>query len=180
VANHQTQPSLLRRLDDTGLPLLITRLVLGGLFVYMGIEKAINPIDFLKMVREYHMVPEQPPIILNLIAASLPWLEIWCGCLLIAGVALRGSALTLLVMLVGFTIVVALRALHIHNTQAIPFCAIEFDCGCGNGVEWICGKIPKNIGLSILSLIVLLSRSRKLCLWGDVFRLPSAAPAPTD
>jgi len=171
----RTHLGLLRRLDDTGIPLLVTRLVLGGLFVYMGIEKALVPTDFLKMVREYHMVPEHPPLMLNLIAASLPWLEIWCGCLLIAGVALRGSALTLLVMLVGFTIVVTLRALHIHHTQAIPFCAIEFDCGCGAGVEWICGKIPKNIGLCILSLIILLSRSRKLCLWGDVFRPPSSS-----
>jgi len=176
----RTQPGLLRRLDDTGVPLLIIRLVLGGLFVYMGIEKALNPIDFLKVVREYHMVPEQPPIMLNLIAAALPWIEIWCGCLLIAGVALRGSAMLLLVMLVAFTVMIALRALHIHDTQSIPFCEIEFDCGCGNGVEWICGKIPKNIGLSILSLIVLLSRSRKLCLRGDVFRRPAAAPALTD
>ena len=173
----QTQPGLLQRVNDTGIPLLITRLVLGGLFIYMGFGKAVAPTDFLKMVREYHMVPEQPPILLNLIAAALPWIEIWCGCLLIAGVALRGSALALLIMLVGFTIIVTLRALDIHNTQAIPFCEIEFDCGCGTGVEWICGKIPENIGLCVLSLIVLLSRSRKLCLWGDVFRLPTSAPA---
>ena len=133
----QTQPGLLRRLDDTGMPLLITRLVLGGLFVYMGIEKALNPIEFLKMVREYHMVPEQPPIMLNLIAAALPGIEIWCGCLLIAGVALRGSAMLLLVMLVGFTIMVTLRAFHIYNTQSIPFCEIEFDCGCGTVNEII-------------------------------------------
>jgi len=165
----QTQPGLLRRLDETGIPLLVTRLVLGALFIYMGFNKAVAPTDFLKMVREYHMVPEQPPILLNLIAATLPWVEIWCGMLLMAGVALRGSAMALLIMLVGFTIVVAVRALNIHYSQGIPFCAIEFDCGCGAGVEWICGKIPKNIGLTILSLIVLLSRSRKLCLWGDVF-----------
>lgn len=173
----QTQPGLLRRLDDTGIPLLIIRLLLGGLFIYMGFNKAIAPTDFLKMVREYHMVPEQPPIMLNLIAATLPWIEIWCGVLLIVGVALRGSALALLAMLVGFTIVIALRALDIHNTEGIPFCAIEFDCGCGTGVEWICGKIPKNIGLCILSLIIMLSRSRKLCLWGDVFQRPATAQA---
>lgn len=176
----QAQPGLLRRLDDTGIPLLLARLILGGLFIYMGFNKAVAPTDFLKLVREYHMVPEHPPTMLNTIAAALPWIEIWCGVLLIAGVALRGSALALLAMLVGFTIIVTMRAFHIYNTQEIPFCAIKFDCGCGSGEEWICHKIPKNIGLSILSLIVLLSRSRKLCLWGDVFRLPATARATTD
>jgi uncharacterized membrane protein YphA (DoxX/SURF4 family) len=160
--------SLLRRLDQTGLPLLIARLVLGGLFIYMGIEKALNPTDFLKMVREYHMVPEHPPIFLNLIAAALPWLEVWCGLLLVAGVALRGTALLLLAMLVGFTIAVALRALNIYHAGHLPFCDIKFNCGCGTGEEWICHKIPKNLGLCLLSLLILLSRSGWLCLRRDL------------
>jgi uncharacterized membrane protein YphA (DoxX/SURF4 family) len=172
-----SQPNLLARIDRTGVPLLIARFALGGLFIYMGLEKALNPVDFLKMVREYHMVPEQPPLLLNLIAAVLPWLEVLCGLLLIAGTALRGTALLLLAMLVGFTAVVALRALNIHATQHLPFCAIKFDCGCGTGEEWICQKIPKNLGLCLLSLIVLLSRSRRFCLGGDLFRVP-ARPAP--
>jgi uncharacterized membrane protein YphA (DoxX/SURF4 family) len=172
-----SQRNLLARIDRTGVPLLIARLALGGLFIYMGLEKAINSVDFLKMVREYHMVPEQPPLLLNLIAAVLPWLEVLCGLLLIAGTALRGTALLLLAMLVGFTAVVALRALSIYAGQQIPFCAIKFDCGCGTGEEWICHKIPKNLGLCLLSLIVLFSKSRRFCLRGDLFR-PPARPAP--
>ena len=168
-----SQPSLLRRLDKTGVPLLIARIVLGSLFVYMGMEKALNPVDFLKMVREYHMVPEHPPIMLNLIAAALPWLEVLCGLLLIAGVAIRGTALLLLAMLVGFTAAVALRALNIYSAQNLPFCAIKFDCGCGTGEEWICEKIPKNLGLCLLSLMILLSTSRRFCLRGDLFRSPT-------
>jgi uncharacterized membrane protein YphA (DoxX/SURF4 family) len=160
--------SLLRRLDQTGLPLLIARLALGGLFIYMGLEKALNPIDFLKMVREYHMVPEHPPIFLNLIAAVLPWLEVWCGLLLVAGVALRGTALLLLAMLVAFTAAVTLRALNIYHAGHLPFCAIKFNCGCGTGEEWICHKIPKNLGLCLLSLLILLSRSGWLCLSRDL------------
>ena len=163
-----SNPGLLRRLDQTGLPLLATRLALGGLFIYMGLEKALNPIDFLKMVREYHMVPEHPPIFLNLIAAVLPWLEVWCGLLLVAGVALRGTALLLLAMLVGFTVAVTLRALNIYHAGHLPFCAIKFNCGCGTGEEWICHKIPKNLGLCLLTLLILLSRSGWLCLRRDL------------
>ncbi len=171
------EPGLLRRLDRTGVPLVLARIALGVMFVYTGIEKAINPVDFLKMIHEYHMVPEQPPILLNSMAAVLPWLEVLCGLLLIAGVALRGTALLLLAMLVGFTGAVALRALHIYNAQDIAFCAIKFDCGCGTGEEWICEKIPKNLGLGLLSLIILLSASRRLCLRGDLFKRTDTARA---
>lgn len=172
-------PGLLRRVDETGIPLLVSRLLLGAIFIYMAVDKAANPIDFLKLIREYQMVPEHPPIFLNLLAAVLPWIELLCGVLLIAGVALRGTSLLLMVMLIGFTIVVALRAWNIHVTEGIPYCAIEFDCGCGAGVEWICGKIPKNIGLTLLSAVVLFSKSRKLCVRGDLFRA-DATPALAD
>ena len=42
-------------------------------------------------------------------------------------------------------------------------------CGCGAGEEWICHKIPQNLGLSVLSLIALFSRSRRWCLRGELF-----------
>lgn len=173
------QPGLLRTIDQTGVPLLVARLLLGGLFIYMGWNKVVEPVDFLKLVRQYHMVPEQPPLLLNLIAAALPWIEVWCGLLLIAGVALRGAALSILLMLIGFTIIVTIRAIGIHQAEGIPFCDVKFDCGCGAGIEWICEKIPKNIGMCLLSLIVLVSRSRKFCLRGDLFRLRAGEPAPS-
>lgn len=158
------QPSLLRKMDQTGVPLLIARLILGGVFIYTGAVKVAHPFDFIKMVREYHMVPDHPAILLNLIGSVLPWLEIWCGLLLIVGVAMRGSALLILTMLVGFTIAVTVRALNIHFTEGKAFCAIYFNCGCGTGEEWICGKIPKNLGMCVLSLIILFSKSRRFCL----------------
>ncbi len=169
------QPGLLRRMDQTSVPLALARFLLGGLFIYMGWNKVVDPVDFLKLVRQYQMVPERPPIFLNLIAAALPWVEVWCGLLLIAGVALRGAALSILIMLVGFTIVVAMRAVGIHQSQGIPFCDVKFDCGCGAGEEWICAKIPKNLGMCALSLIILASRSRRFCLRGDLFR-PAGGP----
>jgi len=163
------QAGLWQRFTANHAVMMAARLILGVLFIYMGLNKALHPIDFLKLVREYHMIPEHPPLMLNLIAAVLPWLEVLCGALLVLGVAVRGNALLLLVMLVAFTVIVTVRALHIYHAGDIPFCAIKFDCGCGAGEEWICHKIPKNLGLCLLSLVVLLSRSRKWCLRGDLF-----------
>jgi uncharacterized membrane protein YphA (DoxX/SURF4 family) len=161
-------PGVIRRLDQTGLPLLAGRLVLGGMFIYLGYNKAIDPVGFLKLVREYPMVPESTPVLLNLIAVILPWLEILCGILLIAGVAVRGNAVLMLLMLAVFTGAVALRTVGIYNAEEIAFCAIKFDCGCGVGEVFICKKLLENSGLLLLSLLVLLSQSRKYCLKGNL------------
>lgn len=170
------QPGLWRRLNRGGIPFVIARLLLGGLFIYTGIVKAMDPDAFMKMVRQYEMVPLQPPYFINLIAAVLPWLEIWCGLLLIVGLAARGSALLILTMLVSFTVAVTIRALNIHAAEGTPFCDIYFDCGCGTGEEWICGKIPKNLGMCVLSLIVLFSRSRRFCLDNIIRPARSSVP----
>jgi len=69
-------PSLLHKADTTGLPLLLIRLFLGGLFIYMGVHKVEDPVAFLKLIRMYEMVPESPPYFLNGIAVVLPWLPL--------------------------------------------------------------------------------------------------------
>lgn len=96
-------------------------------------------------------------VALNLIAAVLPWVEILCGLLLMAGFALRGAALLMFVMLLGFTLVVAGRAFEIYRAGALAFCAIRFDCGCGSGDVLICAKLIENAALSLLALAVLIS-----------------------
>src|ERR1041385_2534260 len=110
---------------------LLARWLLGALFVYLGLTKALHPVEFLKLVRQYEMVSS--PVLLNSIAGALPWFEVFCGLLLVAGVAVRGSALISLLMLAPFTLVIFRRALAIADLQHIAFCAVRFDCGCGGG-----------------------------------------------
>jgi uncharacterized membrane protein YphA (DoxX/SURF4 family) len=140
---------------------VVARWLLGALFLYMGLNKALHPVEFLKLVRQYELV--QNPLLLNSIAATLPWFEVFCGLLLVAGVAVRGSALMLLLMLVPFTLVVLQRALALHAALAIPFCAVKFDCGCGTGEVLICRKLVENAVLIFLSGWLLMGRGRHLC-----------------
>lgn len=158
------QGSWLRRVDDTGVPLGIARLVLGGLFIYTGITKALDPIDFLKFVHVYDILPETPPYFLNLTAVILPVLEVVCGVALLLGVAVRGAGVTLLGMLLFFNVALILRSLEIHAAEPIAYCDIRFDCGCGTGEVFICTKLLENAGLTLLALLVSLSRSRRFCL----------------
>jgi len=154
----------LRRADRTGLPLLAIRVVLGLMFVYMGANKLADPIIFLKAIRQYHLLPETPGVFLNLSAVVLPWMEIFAGTALLLGLHIRGAALALIIMLGIFTPAVYLRALEIQRETPQSFFAIEFDCGCGSGVEVIWTKLLTNIGLFLLAIAALFSKSRRFCL----------------
>ena len=147
---------------------VLARWVLGLLFVYMGMSKALHPVDFLKLVRQYEMV--DAPWLLNFVAATLPWFEVFCGLLLATGIAVRSSALVLLLMLIPFTWTVFKRALAIHATQGIPFCQIRFDCGCGAGVVLICAKLVENSVLILLSGLLLSGRGKKWCARYGLFK----------
>jgi len=128
---------------------MLGRWVLGAWFVYLGLNKAWHPEQFLKLIRQYDLVTN--PVLLNSIAAVLPWFEVFCGLLLMAGIAVRGSALVSLAMLAPFTWLVLKRALAIAAIQGQPFCAVKFDCGCGTGEVLICHKLLENGVLMVLS-----------------------------
>lgn len=148
--------------DSAAVGTVLVRWFLGAFFIYMGLSKALQPVEFLKLARQYDIA--QNHLVLNLIASALPWFEVFCGLLLILGVAVRGSALMLVAMLAPFTLVVLRRALAIQEASGVPFCAIRFDCGCGAGEVWICGKLLENTGLILLSAGLLVWRSRTFCL----------------
>lgn len=144
------------------------RLVLGGLFIYMGLNKALDPVGFLKLVREYDLV--QTPLLLNFVAAGLPWFEVLCGLLLVLGVCVRGTALMLVAMLVPFTLVVLDRALGIHTATGQAFCSIKFDCGCGTGEILICRKLVENALLTAASIFLVILRGHRFGLRPGLFR----------
>jgi len=190
------RPHLLATLDHTGVPLLVARLVLGVIFIWMGLSKTgliypilnnvglgetrtvqslvehgriSEPIEFLKLIREYKIIPDNLSLLLNITAGVLPWFEVLCAILLVLGIAVRGTGLIFATMLTGFTVMVALRAISIYNAGGMAFCDIQFDCGCGAGVVYICHKLPENAILLLLSFVVIFSRSRRFCIWGDLF-----------
>ena len=141
---------------------LVARVILGIGFLYLGWNKASHPVEFLKLVRQYDLV--QNHVALDFIAAVLPWFEVFCGLLLLAGVAVRGTALVCVGMLVPFTWMVFRRAMALKAAGGIPFCAVKFDCGCGTGEEYICGKLLQNGLLILLGVWLVTGQGRKFCL----------------
>ena len=151
----------------------LARWVLGGLFLYMGMNKALHPEEFLKLVRQYDLVSNS--LMLNSIAAILPWFEAFCGLLLLAGVAVRGTAVMIVLMLVPFTSLVLRRALAIAGAKGLPFCLVKFDCGCGAGEVYICNKLLENSLLVFVACALVAGWGHRLALRFSL--LGTSAPA---
>jgi len=169
-AESSVPAGLFARLDASGVPLLLARLAVGITFVVMGWSKLSDPVAFLKALREYDMFPPGQPWLMNATAAALPFAELLCGALLLAGAAVRGTALFLLALMVVFTLAIAVRASALAESGSVPLCSIAFDCGCGGGVVNACNKLAQNGALIVLCAVAVASRSRRWCLRRNLLR----------
>ena len=120
------------------------RLVVGSLFVFSGMSKAVLPhAEVMAMVEQYRVVP---PLLISPIAAGLPWVELASGTALCIGFLTTSAAWLVIAQLIAFSclMIVVLVA-------GIP---IE-DCGCfGNlGVQ----ETPLQVLIRDLVLIVILA-----------------------
>ena len=167
IAEAPPPPS--RRVGAELLP-LFARCILGAAFLYMGMHKVLDPAEFLRLVRQYDLTNNS--FILNSIAAALPWFEVFCGLLLVTGIAVRGAALVTLAMLLPFSVVVLKRAIAMASTQGLAFCAVQFDCGCGGGEIVICHKLIENCGLMLVGVWLLFCRPQKLAVRYSLFGQP--------
>lgn len=159
--------SVMARLDRTGIPLLLARLFVGGMFAYLALLKLRDPINFLKLSHQYGILPDSLPILLNLTAVVVPWLELICALALLLGLTTRGAGLVAVALLLFFTPMLGLHAWKLYADPArhfAAFCAVKFDCGCGTGEVFICRKLTENIALLLAALIPLFSASRRFCL----------------
>lgn len=135
----------------------LARVALGACFFAMGLQKALNPPEFLKALHQYAAVGK----VFNTtwIAALLPWFEVYCGLLLLIGRWVRGTALIVAGLLAVFSLLVLHRALQLHQSTGIPFARIRFDCGCGGGEVLVWRKLLENSVLMAVSVFLVL-RSR--------------------
>ena len=66
------------------------RVLLGAIFIYASIHKIQEPYEFARIVHGYRLLP---PELVNLVAITLPWIEVVTGAFLILGLFTRESAL---------------------------------------------------------------------------------------
>lgn len=122
---------------------LISRLILGGVFLYAGATKALDAGALAASIRSYGL--GLPEWFVTLAAHGLPLLEILLGLYLVAGLFTRPAALA-----TGGLMVVFLAALAQGAARGL-----QIDCGCFGG-----GAADSSLTLAALRDVALIS----LCL----------------
>ena len=93
------------------------RLLLGGVFIWTGLLKIIDPLEFAQSIANYRIFPRW---LVFLLALILPWIELICGVCLILGLFQETSTVILSGLLISFLIIIILTI----------FRGIDIDCGC--------------------------------------------------
>jgi uncharacterized membrane protein YphA (DoxX/SURF4 family) len=99
----------------------LCRLALGGLFVYAGVLKADDVTAFAGSIAAYEILPYFGNY---LVAATLPYIEVIAGLLLLINRRVRPAAL----LLAGLTLVFMAVLLSVMAR------GLEIDCGCFGAV----------------------------------------------
>ena len=133
---------------ESNIPQFVWRIVgviVGGIFIYAGVIKVLDPIQFGIDIDNYKILPWFVSVRL---AFYLPWLEIFCGLALIFRFLYRG----------GLSILAALTTVFIVATVAAKVRGLDITCGCFGHVSknW---SFPQHLALdlAILGALVALS-----------------------
>lgn len=106
------------------------RLIVGGIFIWAGVLKIINPLEFVSDIMNYRVFSREVAFLAALI---LPWVEVIAGLFLIAGIFQRGASFILSAMLFVFMVLVAVTI----------FRGINIECGCF-------GQVSREVNLQLL------------------------------
>lgn len=134
---------------------LLTRLVVGTIFISASVEKVADPASFAVLIDNYKLLPTTATLFL---ASTLPWVELVCGIAVVLGVAVRGSSLVIGLLTVGFTGAVISGVLR----------GLDISCGCYTldpevgKIGWL--KVAENTGIVVLSLFLVYSTAARVTL----------------
>jgi|TARA_B100000678_G_C17921449_1_gene387524 uncharacterized membrane protein YphA (DoxX/SURF4 family) len=129
--------------------IVITRIILGAVFLWASFGKILEPGDFARSISNYHIVPFG---IENIIALILPWLELLIGMGLILGIMVDGSVQISAILLIMFILMIGQAMLRGFN--------IECGCGLKEGEMIGLNKILENIVFIGGAYIVMQRRKR--------------------
>lgn len=93
------------------------RVTLGVVFIVAAVPKIVAPAEFAQSIANYHLLPLAA---INALAIALPWVELLCGVLVLAGVGTRASLLVIVGLLAVFSGAIA-AAMHR---------GLDIGCGC--------------------------------------------------
>lgn len=153
TGDEMSEPSTINYQPSTR-PRLVWRIVavlVGGLFVYAGVVKALDPVQFGLDIDNFKILPW---FISVRLAFYLPWLEILCGLALVFHFLYRG----------GLSVLILLVLVFIGATVAAKARGLDITCGCfGHASQhW---SFPQHMAIDLVILIALIT-----LLWRELIR----------
>jgi putative oxidoreductase len=130
----------MRRFFEKHWFLLALRLALGGVFLYAGTTKVVNPQAFADSIATFKILPPQ---LINIVALGLPPFEILLGLMLISGWKSRAASLAVAGLAVIFGIALG---------QALAR-GLAVDCGCFGSGEPSTPKTWASFGRALLLVV---------------------------
>jgi putative oxidoreductase len=142
---------MFRKILNNPILSLAARLILGIVFLFFAVGKITDPESFAKSIANYGIMPN---FTINLMALTLPWMELLCGVFLIAGIRLRSSSLICGGLLIIFIIAVVVAMVE----------GLNINCGCSSEAAIKVGwpKILENTGLLIASIYIFFFPVKKI------------------
>lgn len=153
---------------------LVVRLALGGVWLYAGAAKLLDPAQSVAAVRAYELLPGS---LVQPVGQLLPVVEVVVGAMLVLGLLTRGAAVVSAVLF----------ALFIAGIASVWARGMTIDCGCfggggydPNAADQYPWEIARDSALLLLSLFLAWLPTTRLSLDSRLFGRPAppASPAP--
>jgi uncharacterized membrane protein YphA (DoxX/SURF4 family) len=119
----------------------LSRLVLGGVFIYASIDKIAHPRAFADIVYNYQLLPAA---LVTIVAVTMPWVEMFSGLCVVSGLFKRAGALLIGAMLLVFSVAITINLAR----------GLDFDCGCFTTTASEGGSDP--VGLLIRDILLMI------------------------
>ena len=133
---------------------IMFRVVLGFIFLTAAVAKLGDLNGFAKEIGNYQIVPD---FLRNLMAITIPWIELVCSLFIISGIRIKSSVTIIGILIIIFNIAIFIALLK----------GLNINCGChtqimAEQVGW--RKILENSGLFLLTLFLFFSKNTKFTL----------------
>jgi putative oxidoreductase len=128
----------------------VCRIAIGVVFAYAGLAKVGDLAGFAQQIHNFRMVPIFAE---NVLAMTLPWIEIVAALALILCIRARSAAVLTTALLVVFTIAVA----------AAYFRGLDIECGCfgtSDAAQVGLKKLLENVGMIAVGAIASLREAK--------------------
>lgn len=125
----------------------VLRICFGGLFIFAGVNKILQPKAFAEVVFNYRILPD---VLINLVAVVLPWVEVISGLCVVLKRCVTGGLTILNGLLILFS------GLIIFNIVR----GVDISCGCfsteietvSTTAMWL--EVARDIGLLGIGLLL--------------------------